>query len=211
MERNGSHEEVVAPVPWLRAEGRRSRRWDPGTLPKSSALRCVAAAIGALSAWSLRGATISNLQSQVDLLRVRLEVGSESSPPFPLPEYSLGGSEFGTLSSDEWVNPTTARRIELDWGGLGGVDVQAVLRMRAPVPQRAQGSDSAWVETRILNVTDGEVVATSERHSGSWIVTRVPLPRATGVKTYSIQLRGQRAGFLGVIELRRATGQPTRR
>ena len=105
--------------------------------------------IGALSAWLLLSVTISNLQSQVDLLRVRLEVGSESSPPFPLPEYSLGGSEFGTLSSDEWVNPTTARRIELDWGGLGGVDVQAVLRMRALVPQRAQGSDSAWVETRI--------------------------------------------------------------
>ena len=154
--------------------------------------------IGALLVWFLSAGTISNLQSEVGLLTTRLQISADGALG-PLPEYSLGGAESLVTSSEEWISPTTARSVELDWTSLAGIDVQVVLRMRAP------GSDSSWIEARILNATDGEVVATTDRHSGSWIAARVPVPRATGVKTYSLQVRGRRAGFTGVVQLRRAT------
>lgn len=154
--------------------------------------------VGALLAWWVRGVTVSNLQSQVALLQTRLEVGPDSLPR-PLPSYPLGGSDILVYNSAEWTKQDTARTVELDWRHLAGVDAHAVLRMRS------EGDSETWVQGRVLNITDNEVVATSERHTGRPIVVRFRLPRAAGVKTYGMLVRGQNAGLDGVIELRRSS------
>ena len=64
----------------------------------------------------------------------------------------------------------------------------------------AQG-ESAWVQARIVNLTDRVVVALSKRHSGSRISVRFQLPREIGVKTYLMQIRGQNAELKGDIKL----------
>ncbi len=159
--------------------------------------------LGAVPAWFSRGVVVSNLESEVALLKSQLEAAGRA-PQGPLPSYSLGGSAILFRSSPEWATPSTARRVELDWGRLEGIDVNAVLQIRSR-------GESSWVQGRILNVTDGAVVATSGRHSGDQLLRRFTLPRATGVKTYEVQIRGHRAGFFADLELRPPSAPSTRR
>ena len=91
--------------------------------------------------------------------------------------------------------------MELDWNRLADVEAYVVLRMRT-----SGESASTWVQARIVNITNArEVVATTERHSGRVISVRLQLPRATGVKIYSMEVRGKGAGLEGTIELLRTT------
>ena len=67
---------------------------------------------------------------------------------------------------------------------------------------RTEGeSASTWAQGRIVNITNREVVATTERHRGSKISLRFQLPRATSAKIYSMEVRGEGAGLEGHIEL----------
>ena len=86
--------------------------------------------------------------------------------------------------------------MELDWNRLVNIEAYAVLRMRTEGK-----SESAWVQGRIVNITNREVVATTERHRGGKISVRFQLPRATSAKIYSIEVRGKGAGLEGHIEL----------
>ena len=138
---------------------------------------------------------ISNLQSEVALLKSQL--AAADGPVGPLPTYSLGGSNLLIYNNPNWSTQDTARRVELDWNRLADVEAFAVLRMRTEGK-----STSGWVQARIVNITNGrEVVATTERHSGGAVSVRMQLPRATGAKTYSMEVRGEGAGLEGVIEL----------
>jgi hypothetical protein len=143
----------------------------------------------------VRTNTISNLRSEVEQLQTELEAGPGTLLG-PLPRYSLGGSNILVYNSDErWTRQDTARNVELDWGSLDDLEADVVLRLRA------DGTPPGWVQARLINVTDGEVVATTQRHSGPAMVVRSRLPRARGVKTYAMDVRGQSAGLEGEIEL----------
>ena len=99
---------------------------------------------------------------------------SRDTPTGPLPRYSLGGSNVLIYNNEDWTDQDTARRVELDWGSLAELDADALLRMRTE-------GDPGWVQGRIINVTDGEVVATTESHSDRPILVRFRIPRARGV------------------------------
>ena len=123
-----------------------------------------------------------------------------------MPNVHNGGTRFsvGTGSNvlkydsgETWINQDTARTVELDWGSLADLESDAVFRMRTE-------GDSGWVQGRIINVTDGEVVATTGRHNGPPIFVRSRLPRARGVKSYAMQVRGQNAGMEGEIQIVRS-------
>ena len=151
--------------------------------------------------WSLTNllyrTQISNLQSEVALLKSQLEAADSSVGP--LPTYSLGGSDILTYNNPNWATQDTARRVELDWNRLVDLEAYAVLRMRTE-----GDSTSAWVQARIVNITNGrEVVATTDRHTGGMISVRLQLPRATSAKIYSMQIRGAGAGLV----LRVGTGE----
>ena len=162
---------------------------------------CVLALIAGWGFASLLSKTqISNLKSEVALLNRQLAIAD--NPPSPLPWYSLGGSNILIYnysdSSDYlgWTIQNTAEKVNLNWDNLVNVEAYAVLQMRA------EGDPaSTWVQGRILNITSGEVVATTERLSGGKISVRLPLPRATGLQTYYMQIRGKYAGLKGRIEL----------
>ena len=135
--------------------------------------------LAALGGWYgaslLSGTQVSNLQSEVALLKTQL--AATDGPGDPLPTYSLGGSNILIYKSPNWTTQETARRVELDWNRLADLEAYAVLRMRTEGE-----SASTWVQARIVNVTNGrEVVATTDRHSGGLISVRLQLPRATGV------------------------------
>lgn len=86
--------------------------------------------------------------------------------------------------------------MELDWNRLANVEAYAVLRMRT------EGElASTWVQGRIVNITNNEVVATTEQYRGGKISVRFQLPRATSTKIYAMQVRGEGAGLEGHIEL----------
>ena len=155
----------------------------------------LAALVGWYSANFLSRTTISNLQSEVALLKTQLASVSDSSLG-PLPSYSLGGSDILIYTNPNWTTQDTAKRVELDWSRLVNVAAYAVLRMRTEGE-----SVSAWVQARIVNITNREVIGTTERHRGSKIDMRFQLPRATGTKIYSIEVRGESAGLEGYIEL----------
>ena len=90
----------------------------------------------------------------------------------------------------------TARNVELNWSDLTNIDAYAVLRIRA------EGEDaSKWAQARIVNMTNGEVVATTQRHQEKQMTVRFQLPRGTGTKIYTMQIRGNGAGLEGKIEL----------
>ena len=93
-----------------------------------------------------------------------------------------------------WITQDVAQSVSLDWGRMTDVDAYAVLQMSAD-------GESAWVQGRVRNLTDGEVVATTDRHNGSVTTTRFLLPRATVAKTYEIQIRGENAGLFGKVVL----------
>ena len=95
-----------------------------------------------------------------------------------------------------WSTQDTAKKVELDWNRLVNIEAYAVLRMRTEGK-----SESDWVQGRIVNITNREVVATTERHRGGKISVRFQLPRATSAKIYSIEVRGKGAGLEGHIEL----------
>ena len=154
----------------------------------------VGLAVWGASRWFYTG-TISNLKSQVALQQSQLEARPDS-PLGPLPSYPLGGSDIMVYNSEGWTNQDTRRRVTLDWGSLGDVDADAVLHMRT--------EGEGWVQARIMNETDGEIVATTERHSGPVISARFRLPRAVGVKVYLMQVRGKNAGLIGNIEFSRS-------
>ena len=124
---------------------------------------CAAAVSWWTSRWYYTG-TISNLRSQAELLRTELEARTNTisnlrsevdqlqaelgarpdTPPGPLPRYSLGGSNILVYNSGEtWIQQDTARRVELDWGSLGDLDADAVLRVRSE-------GDPGWVQGRII-------------------------------------------------------------
>ena len=156
----------------------------------------VLAALGGwYSAKFLSRTQISNLQSEVALLKSRL-ASSADGPLGPLPSYSLGGSDILIYTSPNWTTQDTAKTVELDWNHLVNVEAYAVLRMRTEGE-----SASTWVQGRIVNITNREVVATTERHRGSKISLRFQLPRATSAKIYSMEVRGEGAGLEGHIEL----------
>ena len=151
-----------------------------------------------LAGWGLASqlskTQISNLKSEVALLNRQL--ATKASPPSPLPWYSLGGSNVLIYNSPNWTTQDTAEKVELDWDNLVNVEVDAVLRMRT------EGvSASAWVQGRIMNIVNDEVVAVTGQHKGSKTSVRLRLPHATGVKIYSMQVRGEGAGLEGRIEL----------
>ena len=155
--------------------------------------------LAAVGSWYLANllsrTQISNLQSEVALLKSQL--AAADGPVGPLPTYSLGGSDILIYNSPNWTTQDTARRVELDWNRLVDVEAYAVLRMRTEGE-----STSTWVQARIVNITGGrEVVATTERHRGGMISVRSQLPRASGVKIYSMEVRGEGAGLEGNIEL----------
>ena len=154
--------------------------------------------LGVLGGWFLTDlllkTQISNLKSEVSLLKSQL--ATVDGPPSPLPSYSLGGSDLLTYNNPDWKTQDTARTVELDWNRLVNIEAYAVLRMRTEGE-----SEFTWVQGRILNITNREVVATTERHRGSKISVRFQLPRATGAKIYSMQIRGEGAGLEGHIEL----------
>ena len=137
---------------------------------------------------------ISNLQSEVALLKSQL--ATADGPLGPLPSYSLGGSDILIYTSPNWTTQDTAKRVELDWNRLVNVEAYAILRVRTEGE-----SESTWVQGRIVNITNREVVATTERHRGGKISVRFELPRATSVKIYSMEVRGEGAGLEGHIEL----------
>ena len=163
----------------------------------------ILAVLFAVGTWSvanyLSRIQISNLQSEVALLKSQL--ATEDGSVAPLPMYSLGGSNILIYKNPDWSTQDTAKEVELDWNRLIDVEAYAVLRIRT------EGEPtSTWVQARIINKTNGrEVVGTTERHSGSKISVRLQLPRATGTKIYSMQFRGQGAGLEGDIELLRTT------
>ena len=131
-----------------------------------------------------------------ELVRTRSELKAAQAESGPLPTYSLGGSNVLVYESTEWTTQDTARKVELDWNALTNIDANAVLRIRT------EGEDPAkWAEARIVNLTNGEVVATTHRHQGKEVALRFELPRATGTKIYSMQIRGDGAGLDGTIEL----------
>ena len=138
---------------------------------------------------------ISNLQTEVALLKRQLEAADGSVGP--LPTYSLGGSDILIYNNPNWLTQDTARSVELDWNRLIDVEAYAVLRMRT------EGDPgSTWVQARIVNIANGrEVVAITDRHTGSMISVRLQLPRATSAKIYSMEVRGEGAGLEGNIEL----------
>ena len=160
---------------------------------------CVLALLAGWGFASLLSKTqISNLKSEVALLNRQL--ATADNPPRLLPWYSLGGSPLLTYNnhseSSDWSPQDTAEQVNLNWDNLVNVEAYAVLRMRA------EGDPaSTWVQGRIVNFTSREVVATTERHSGGRISVRLPLPRATGVQTYYMEIRGKSAGLEGRIEL----------
>ena len=86
--------------------------------------------------------------------------------------------------------------MELDWNRLANIEAYAVLLIRTEGE-----SESTWVQGRIVNITNDEVVATTERHRGGKISARFQLPRATSAKIYSMNIRGEGAGLEGHIEL----------
>ena len=141
---------------------------------------------------------VSNLQSEVDLLKSQL--ADVDRPVGPLPTYSLGGSDVLHYRFPNWTTQDTAREVKLDWDRLVDVDAYAVLRMRT-----SGTSTSTWVQARIMNITNREVVATTKRHRGGKVLVRLQLPCATGAKTYSMEVRGEGAGLEGNIELLPAT------
>ena len=140
-----------------------------------------------------RANTISDLRSEVAQLRTQSEART-NAPPGPLPRYSLGGSDILVHHTDDWATQDTARRVELDWDSLEDLEADAVLRVRTE-------GDTGWVQGRIINATDREIVATTERRSGPPVLVRFRLPRARGVKTYAMEIRGQSAGLDGEIQL----------
>lgn len=154
--------------------------------------------IAALGGWYIASFLyrnqISNLESEVALLKSQL--ATAESRVDVLPSYSLGGSEVLIYNSATWTTQDTARTVELDWSRLGDVDANAVLRLRTE-----GDSASAWVQGRVINMTNQEIVATTDRHTGSKIPVRLRIPRATGTKIYSMQIRGEGAGLEGNIEL----------
>ena len=163
--------------------------------PRSAVGLVVLAALGGGYLANLLSRTqISNLQSEVALLKSQL--ATVDGPLGPLPSYSLGGSNILIYTNPNWTTQDTAKRVELDWNRLVNVEAYAVLRMRTEGE-----SESTWVQGRIVNITNHEVVATTELHRGSTISVRFQLPRATSVKIYSMEVRGEGAGLEGHIEL----------
>ena len=156
----------------------------------------ILAALGGWYVASLLSRTqVSNLQSEVALLKSQLVAADD--PGGPLPTYSLGGSNILIYNNPNWTTQNTARTVELDWNRLADLEVYAVLRMRTEGE-----SASTWVQARIVNITNArEVVATTDRHRGSVVSVRFRLPRAPGVKIYSMEVRGKGAGLEGNIEL----------
>ena len=163
--------------------------------PRSTVGLVVLAAAGAwYLAHFLSRTQISNLQSEVALLKSQL--ATADGPLGPLPLYPLGGSDILIYNNPNWITQDTAKRVELDWNRLVNIEAYAVLQMRTEGK-----SESAWVQGRIVNITNREVVATTERHRGGKISVRFQLPRATSAKIYSIEVRGKGAGLEGHIEL----------
>ena len=150
--------------------------------------------VGWVSANLLSKTQISNLKSEVTLLKGQL--ATAASAPSPLPWYPLGGSNVLIYNNPSWTTQDTAEKVELDWDNLVNVEADVVLRMRTEGE-----SESTWVQGRIMNITNDEVVATTQPHRGSKTSFRLRLPRATGVKIYSMQVRGKGAGLEGRIEL----------
>ena len=142
----------------------------------------------------LSGTQLSNLQSQIALLKSRLE--STAGSLGPLPSYPLGGSDILIYTNPNWMRQDTAKSVELDWNRLANVEAFAVLHIRTE-----GDSVSQWVQGRIKNITNSEVVATTEQHRGSKITVRFQLPRASSAKIYAMQIRGEGAGLEGHIEL----------
>ena len=155
--------------------------------------------LGVLGGWYLARflsrTQISNLKSEVTLLKSRL-ASKADGPLGPLPSYPLGGSDILIYTNPNWFTQDTAKEVELDWKRLANVGAFAVLYMRTE-----GDSVSKWVQGRIVNITNSEVVATTEQHRGAKISVRFQLPRATSAKIYSMQIRGEGAGLEGHIEL----------
>ena len=76
---------------------------------------------GWYSAKFLSRTQISNLQSEVALLKSRL-ASSADGPLGPLPSYSLGGSDILIYTSPNWTTQDTAKTVELDWNHLVNVE-----------------------------------------------------------------------------------------
>ena len=144
------------------------------------------------SQWLLKN-RMATIQSENDLLKSQAAVIADRQGP--LPEYSFGETSLLVYNSSEiWITQDVAQSVSLDWGRMTDVDAYAVLQMSA-------GGESAWVQGRVRNLTDGEVVATTDRHNGSVTTTRFLLPRATVAKTYEMQIRGENAGLFGKVVL----------
>ena len=144
------------------------------------------------SQWLLEN-RMATMQSEIDLLKSQTAVTADWQGP--LPEYSFGETSLLVYNSSEiWITQDVAQSVSLEWGRMADVDAYAVLRMSAD-------GESAWVQGRVRNVTDGEVVATTDRHNGSVTITRFLLPRATVAKTYEMQIRGENAGLFGKVVL----------
>ena len=136
---------------------------------------------------------MATIQSENDLLKSQTAATADWQGP--LPEYSFGETSLLVYNSSEiWITQDVAQSVSLDWGRMADVDAYAVLRMSAD-------GESAWVQGRVRNLTDGEVVATTDRHNGSVTITRFLLPRATVAKTYEMQIRGENAGLFGKVVL----------
>ena len=96
---------------------------------KSAVVLAVLVAVGAWSVADYLAKTqISNLQSEVSLLKNQLE--AKTGAAGPLPTYSLGGSNILIYNNPNWSTQDTARSVELDWNRLLDVEAYAVLRMR---------------------------------------------------------------------------------
>ena len=144
------------------------------------------------SQWLLEN-RMATIQSENDLLKSQTAATADWQGP--LPEYSFGETSLLVYNSSEiWITQDVAQSVSLDWGRMADVDAYAVLRMSAD-------GESAWVQGRVRNLTDGEVVATTDRHNGSVTITRFLLPRATVAKTYEMQIRGENAGLFGKVVL----------
>ena len=94
---------------------------------------------------------ISNLQSEVALLKSQLATADDSVGPLPM--YSLGGSNVLIYNSRDWTPQDTAKKVELDWDRLTDLEAFAILRMRTE-----GDAQSTWVQARIVNMTNSEIV-----------------------------------------------------
>ena len=148
------------------------------------------------------------LSERMQVMQQRIDLGNNNSsatgdiepirPREPLPRYSLGGSSSSYMGSSEvrdWHPAAEYRDVPLDWSELGGIIVTAELLVWHP--QRKNDDDSYWVQARVRNITDDEVVAQGSRtYSTEGKLQRLSIPRSIGQKTYRVEVLGEHSSSL---------------